>query len=352
VCFAAFFYFKFLYIYNMKEKNYYEILGVSKDADQSTIKKAYRKLAMKWHPDRWGDKSDEEKTNAENHFKEVAEAYSILSDPDKRAEYDNPSIFGKNKHNGFGGGFHFYEPGKTAYVKIHLTIDDIYSGKDVEYTKKCRCSKCSGTGGEGSETKTCDKCGGSGIMTTRKTTMFGVMMSQSHCEYCHGSGQIPRNPCAKCSGSGFEDSKAKFHLEIPYKYYIENTNLTVGALGHESWQPGSPDGDLIVQFIFDFDKNKYKISENGITQNVNMPYYDALLGAKYKIKLPDGDSQEVNINECTKDKSIIIVNNTKCNNRNAKYRLQINHTIKDKLNDIEKEKLKEIKESYEIRECK
>lgn len=327
------------------EKNYYDILGVSKDADQQTIKKAYRKLAMKWHPDRWGDKSEEEKTNAENHFKEVAEAYETLSDPDKRAQYDNPSIFGRSSR-GFSGGFHFYEPGKTAYVKIHLSIDDIYSGKDVEYTKKCRCSECSGSGGDGTETKNCPKCGGSGIMTVRKNTMFGMMMSQGPCEHCHGSGQVPKHSCKKCNGSGFEDNKVSFHLDIPYKYYVENATLNVGPLGHESWQPGSPDGDLVVQFVFDFDKDKYKISEHGITQKVNIPYYDALLGAKYKIKLPDGNSQEVIIDECTKDKSMIIVNNTKCDERNAKYRLQINHTIKDKLNDDEREKLKEIKEIY------
>ena len=328
------------------DKNYYDILGVSKDANQNDIKKSYRKLAIKWHPDKWADKSEEEKKVAEYKFKEIAEAYDILSDPDKRAEYDNPHIFSRGMRGGGFGGFHFATPGKTAYVKIHLDINDIYSGKDVEYTKKCRCKKCGGSGGEGTETKTCPKCGGSGIMIVKQSTPVGYMVSQGPCDQCHGTGQVPKHECHECKGTGFKDKKETFHLEIPYKYYKEGINLTVGPLGHESYDKDSPDGDLVIQFIFDFDKTKYKVSEYGITQQVNMPYYDALLGAKYKVKLPDNKTTEVNIKECTKDKDEIQLNNTKCDKRGAKYKLQINHIINNTLNKEERNKLKEIKEIY------
>lgn len=326
----------------MKGESYYDILGVKEDATQDEIKKAYRKLSLKHHPDKHVNDSDEDKKYHEEQFKKIVEAYDTLSDPDKRAEYDNPGAFG-----GFGdffrNGSFFAEPGKNAYVKIHIDINDIYSGKNVEYTRQCRCHKCHGVGGEGTDTKKCPKCNGSGMMIQKKVTPFGTQIYQGPCDKCHGLGKIPAKECKTCGGTGFERKKASAFIKIPMQYYQENLNLTTDYPGHESYESRFPDGKLVIQFVFDFDRTKYSVSADGITQNVNMPWYDALLGAKYNIKLPDGSKKEIEISECTKDGDIIELFDTGLEERGGLYRLRINHVVPDKLSYIEKESLQDMK---------
>lgn len=325
----------------MRGESYYDILGVKEDATQDEIKKAYRKLSLKHHPDKHVNDSDEDKKYHEEQFKKIAEAYDTLSDPDKRAEYDNPGMFGDSF---FGGAESFFaEPGKNAYVKIHLDIDDIYSGKTIKYTRQCRCHKCNGKGGEGTETKKCPKCGGSGMMIQKKVSPFGTQIYQGPCDKCHGTGKVPAKECSVCNGTGFEGKKSSVSIKIPMEYYQENLNLTTGYPGHESYDRRFPDGKLVIQFVFDFDKTKYNVGPDGITQNVIMPWYDAMLGAKYNIKLPDGKKQEVEIKECTKDGEEIVVDGTMLESRGGEYKLRIKYVVPDRLSDIERESLKEMK---------
>ena len=327
----------------MQGESYYDILGVKEDATQDQIKKAYRKLSLKHHPDKHVNDSEEDKKYHEDQFKKIVEAYDTLSDPDKRAEYDNPGAFGGGFGDFFGGGGLFAEPGKNAYVKIHLDINDIYSGKNVEYTRQCRCHKCGGKGGEGTETKKCPKCNGSGNMIKKTVTQFGTQIYQGPCDRCHGTGKVPAKECKTCNGTGFEGKKSSVFIKIPMEYYQENLNLNTSYPGHESYDRRFPDGNLVMQFVFDFDKTKYNVGPDGITQNVSMPWYDAMLGAKYNIKLPDGSKKEIEIAECTKDGDEITISGTGLEERGGTYKLRIKHVIPDKLSDIERESLSEMK---------
>ena len=337
----------FIQIFLKVKKDYYKILGVEKNASEKDIKKAYRKIALKYHPDKNpGDKEAEEK------FKEAAEAYEVLSNKEKRDKYDK---FGDpNANNGFSGfnddffGFGMHNsgpiiiPGNNAYVKIHLNINDIYSGKDVVFTKKVRCHKCNGFGGTGEIE--CPHCKGTGILRTVKRTPFGTSISETTCPHCSGSGKTYKEKCDCCDGTGFEDKKVTFNLNIPLEYYVEGQKIDFGNQGHESKTPGGPDGRLIVQFVFDFDKSKYEIDYENmhIVHNVNIPYYDALLGNKYSIKLPDGKSVNVKVNECTKDKSEIkIENDSKLKDQ---YYIRLNYVYPDKLSDKERELLQSLKD--------
>ena len=217
-----------------EKRDYYEVLGVDRNASEDEIKVAYRKLAIKYHPDRNpGNKEAEEK------FKEAAEAYEVLHDPQKRQQYDQfgfngPqgfsdfggggmnmddifSMFGNifGGHGGFGGGFEGFgggsQGGQRVYrgsdlrLKVKLSLQDIASGvtKRFKVKEDVPCDKCKGTGCEnGSSPETCPTCHGSGMVTRTVRSMFGMMQTQSECPTCHGEGTIIKNKCKACSGTG------------------------------------------------------------------------------------------------------------------------------------------------------
>ena len=213
----------------MTKRDYYEVLSVAKDASGDEIKKAYRKLAIKYHPDRNPDDA-----NAEEKFKEAAEAYSVLSDPQKRQQYDqfgfdgpnmgggNPfggsgfsmddifSMFGdvfgghgSGGFGGFGGGGHQTPKyrGSDLRLKVKLSLQEIATGitKKFKVKKDVTCNHCHGTGAEeGSGTETCPTCKGQGIVTKTVRTMLGMMQTQSECPTCHGEGTVIKTPCHSC----------------------------------------------------------------------------------------------------------------------------------------------------------
>ncbi len=240
----------------MAKRDYYEVLGVDKKASAADIKKAYRKIAIKYHPDRQGNKSEEEKKEAEEKFKEAAEAYAVLSDEQKRQQYDQfgfdgPSaggfgggfgggggfsmddifsafgdIFGG--HSSFGGGFGGFggggSRGQRVYkgsdlrLKVKLTLEEINSGvtKKFKVRKDVKCTSCNGTGSaDGSGSTTCSNCNGSGVVYRTQRTMLGMMQTQTECPNCNGEGQVIKNKCKACGGTGVVKGEEVVEIKIP-----------------------------------------------------------------------------------------------------------------------------------------
>jgi len=239
----------------MAKRDYYEVLGVDKNASAADIKKAYRKIAIKYHPDRQGDKSDAEKKKAEEKFKEAAEAYAVLSDEQKRQQYDQFGFNGPNMGSGFGGfgdagGFSMDDifsafgdifggrggfgsafgggfggsRGKRVYkgsdlrLKVRLTLEEINSGvtKKFKVKKDVKCTRCNGTGSaDGSGSMTCSNCAGSGVVYRTQHTMLGMMQTQTDCPVCNGEGQVIKNKCTSCGGSGVVKGEEIVEINIP-----------------------------------------------------------------------------------------------------------------------------------------
>jgi len=300
-------------------KSFYEILGVDKNATQDQIKKAYRKAAIKWHPDKFSKKSEAERKEAEEMFKKIAEANDVLSDPDKRSRYDQfgdnwdkmgdgwgastgfdmGDIFG----NFFGGHRHQQprgpEPGATIQTKINVTIEDIFNGdtRTLEVKVNKRCPECKGEGGE---TKTCPHCNGTGMVTDVQRTPFGIIQNSHPCNHCGGTGKTFTKRCSKCNGSGFVQKTETIKINI--RPGVQNgEQVKYSGMGYESKDPRGANGDLIVQFIYSIDTNKYIVQGNTVYEKLNVPYYDCIIGKTVKRKLPNGKEVEVTIKPYSKD---------------------------------------------------
>ena len=234
------------------KRDYYEVLGVDKSASEDDIKQAYRKAALKWHPDRWVNGTDAEKKTAEEKFKEASEAYSVLSDKDKRAKYDQMGFAGVDGNGGqdwsqgfgnlndilnnlfggaFGGGFSGFggfgggaKPekqtlrGRDIRTRVFLTLEEIASGcvKEVTIERMRPCPDCNGRGAVNpSDVKTCPTCNGTGQVQHVSNSFFGRSISYSVCPHCNGTGKIVTNPCRKCGGSGLVRVKDTVSVKIP-----------------------------------------------------------------------------------------------------------------------------------------
>lgn len=227
----------------MAKRDYYEVLGISKSADSTAIKKAYRQLAKKYHPDRNKEKG------AEDSFKEVQEAYDILSDKQKRSAYDQYGFAGTQGFNGFNsagsdfsgfdfgglgdifsqffgadGGFGGATPnrnrrsrGSDIEVKIKIEFQTAVFGGEfrIKYKRKVACTHCKGTGAEGGKVNTCDNCEGRGQVTQFQQTFFGRIQSVVTCPKCQGEGTIAKEKCKKCNGSSYQEIQEDFTIKIP-----------------------------------------------------------------------------------------------------------------------------------------
>ena len=229
----------------MDNKGYYKILGVSENATDEELKKKYRSECLKWHPDRWINGTEEEKKTAEDKFKQLNEAYSVLSDKQKRQEYDsgmdgqwqdaggfNPfDIFkqhfgGKNPFSDFfGGGWdndnNFQSNpiprGDDIDINITLTMAEANNGisKQIQYEYHEQCDECHGTGlGKGGKIETCPHCNGTGMYRNTQRMGFTTVVTQSACPYCNGTGKTVKNPCPKCGGTGISSKKKRENITI------------------------------------------------------------------------------------------------------------------------------------------
>lgn len=298
------------------KRDYYEVLGVSKDADDATLKKAYRQVAKKYHPDM--NPGDAE---AEKKFKEASEAYAVLSDSEKRRQYDQfghaafeggaggaggfggfdfggadfSDIFGDIFGDLFGGsgrrgrGSQGPMKGMNIRKSVRITFEEAVFGceKEIEVVLKDPCPKCSGTGAkQGTSPETCSKCGGKGQVVYTQQSFFGTVQNVQTCPDCHGTGKIIREKCPDCSGTGFVASKKKIAVSIPAG--IDNGQSVRIREKGEPGTNGGPRGDLLVEVVV----SRHPIFQRQdmhIFSTVPISFAQAALGADVKIKTVDGD---------------------------------------------------------------
>jgi len=298
----------------MTKRDYYEILGVSKTASKDEIKKAYRKQALKYHPDKNpGDKSSEEK------FKEAAEAYEVLSNDDKRARYDRYghsglgggangysgqgmtmedifSSFGDIFGDAFGGfgGFSTGRRGRTVNkgsnlrVKVKLNLQEIANGaeKKIKVKKYVPCSSCNGTGAaDSSGFSNCTTCRGSGHVTRITNTLLGQMQTTSVCPTCGGEGKIITRKCTTCFGEGIVQKEEVIKINIPAGVG-KGMQMTVSGKGNAP-RRGGVDGDLLV--VIDEEEHEELIREgNDLIYNLFISVPDAITGTNVEVPTVDG----------------------------------------------------------------
>ena len=297
----------------MTKRDYYEILGVPRNATKEEIKKAYRRLALKYHPDRNpGDKEAEEK------FKEAAEAYQVLSDDEKRRIYDQFGHEGLSGNQGFYSNFHdiddifsafsdifneaFFgggfsrssrsarrkQRGSDLKIEIKLTLKDIKYGiknKKIKIKKKVKCAHCNGSGGE---YQTCPTCHGSGYIYRTYQSFIGPIQQASTCPHCHGTGQILSKACPVCNGSGVVDGEEIITLDIP-PGLSEDMQMTLRGKGNAGPHNGI-NGDLIVTFKEIPHESLIRDGANLIF-NASISIPDAILGTTIDVPTVDGTTK-------------------------------------------------------------
>lgn len=308
----------------MAKRDYYEVLGVGKDADESKLKKAYRKLAMKYHPDQNpDDKAAEEK------FKEAAEAYEVLSDPDKKARYDRFGHAGMDQQGGFGGaggmtmedimaqfggmfggagGGDFFggggarrqsrgERGSNLRIKVSLTLEEIATGvtKRIKVKRQKKCDVCDGSGAkDASDVTTCNTCGGAGVVRQVRQTFLGQMATTTTCPTCSGAGTTVKSSCPNCKGDGRVYGEDTIEVKIPAGVE-EGQQLSMRGRGNAG-RRGGPAGDLLINIA---EKEHEFLQRDGqkVIFDLFLNFADAALGTsvevptitgKVKIKIPAG----------------------------------------------------------------
>ena len=302
----------------MAKRDYYEVLGVDKSATADAIKKAYRKKAIQYHPDKQQGKSDAEKKEAEEHFKEAAEAYSVLSDPDKKARYDQfghagmggaaggggfsdfgdfdlndifSSVFGQGfggfgGFSGFGGGGgRTQQPryrGGDLRVKVKLNLQEISTGvnKKFKLKKYVKCTHCNGSGAEGNATETCPECKGTGRVIRTQQSIFGMMRTETACPNCGGEGTVIKNKCPHCSGDGIVMGEEVVEVSIPAGV-MGGMQLSMRGKGNAGKRNGV-NGDL--QILIEEEPHPQLIrDENDLVYNLLLDIPTATLGGTAEI---------------------------------------------------------------------
>ena len=302
-------------------RDYYEILGVERTASEDEIKKAYRSLAKKYHP----DVSTEPKDVAEAKFKELSEAYEVLSDPDKRKLYDQyghdgvkqqfgkdgftwddftraddiSDIFGDIFGSMFGGGRrgrsrNSPQQGESLRYDLEITLKEVLDGKkvnlDIPHTVVCE--PCKGTGGKDGKVTTCSRCGGSGQIQTVRQSMFGQMVSIEDCPECRGRGRTSAERCPHCRGAGRVNKDAHIDLNIP-KGMEEGMRLRVAGAGNAGYN-GGPAGDLFVVIHIKQDKVFDRDGAN-LWTGITTSYPKLVLGGEEVVSTLDGDKVQLRI---------------------------------------------------------
>lgn len=296
----------------MAKRDFYEVLGVTKEATDAEIKSAFRKLAIKYHPDKnQGNKEAEEK------FKEINEAYQVLSDPEKRSSYDRFGTTDFNNMGGagsydfgdfgdlgdifgqfFGGGFSGSSSrqqrpqgprrGEDLQYTLDITFEEAMTGveKEISYTREAQCETCHGSGAkEGSSKHTCTKCNGTGRIRTPRNTMFGTMMTETVCDACHGEGEIITEKCPTCHGIGKVRKNEKITISIPAG--VDTGNIIPKRGFGNAGTKGGPYGDLHVLIRVRPHKTFVRRGIN-IYMDVHVDMAQAALGAEVKVETIDG----------------------------------------------------------------
>ena len=363
------------------KRDYYEVLGVEKTASDDELKKAYRKLAKKYHPDlNPGDKE------AEAHFKEVNEAYEVLSDKDKRARYDQFGHAGVDPNFGAGGGAGAYGGGFGGFGDlgdIFENLGDIFGGgfggstrtrnpsgptrgnslgytlplsfreavkgcrKEIQYQRLESCAACSGTGAAaGTHPETCPDCGGSGYVTVRRQSFMGVMQMRQPCSRCGGTGKVIKNPCQRCGGKGRVRVTRKLTVNVPAGIDDGQTFVVRGEGDHGT--NGGPAGDVQVTVSVRPDPIFERDGQN-IWCDIPLTFTQAVLGDEIVVPTVDG-KVKYTVPEGTQNGTVFrlrdkgVVNPNTGRNRGDQY-VRVNIEVPKGLSRSQKEKLREFEQS-------
>lgn len=356
-----------------EKKDYYEVLGIQKGASDDEIKKAYRQMAKKYHPDL--NKGD---ATAEQMFKDVNEAYSVLSDPQKKARYDqfghagvDPS-YGAGGGSGFGGFSDFGDlgdifsgifgggfggsssrrnapmQGEDREVRVQLTFEEAVFGcsKDIKFYRVELCPDCAGSGAaKGTSPETCSACSGTGRVRVAQRTPFGMMQTERACDKCGGAGKIVTHPCPTCSGKGYLRKQKNFNVNIPAG--IDNgQSITLRRQG-DVGRNGGPNGDVYVTVSV----SKHKIFERkgmDIYFDVPVTFAEAALGATVRIPTLEG-TEDYTIPEGTQPGTVFTLKNRGVTevqgSRRGSLNFRVNVEVPKNLSAKQKELLKEFADS-------
>ncbi len=292
-------------------KDYYEILGVARDASQDEIKRRFRTLARETHPD-----ANPDDPAAEERFREIAQAYEVLSDPQKRAAYDRGETFGGDLFSqfagldeilqqffggvggfgfGFGGARRGPRRGRDVGAVAQLTLDEAAAGasREVRFVAPEACGVCSGSGATpGTAPHRCQTCGGAGQVQVSRSTFLGSMMTLSECATCRGSGQVIDDPCETCRGAGRIDDERTLTVDIPAGV-DDGTRLRLSGNGGAG-ERGAPAGDLYVEVRVSADERFDRIGDD-LRHRIRLGLTEATLGAEITVPLLGNGSMEVDI---------------------------------------------------------
>jgi len=352
------------------KRDYYEVLGVSRDASLEEIKREYRKLARKYHPDvNNGDSQAAEK------FKEISEAYAVLSNEDKRRQYDsfgfNSSLFDNFDSEsvfsefGFGDIFNMFfggfgsssssrsnsrrqTRGSHIETKLEISLKEAAFGieKEVEYYCNDLCEVCNGTGSEVPDgIEKCKVCNGTGQVRYTRQTFLGNMVTTSTCNNCGGAGEIIKNPCKKCSGKGYYRQKKKVTVKVPAGIH-DGDSIRISGKGNSAGR-GSINGDLYV-VISIASHPLFRREDNNIISNLDISFTQAILGTKLEVETIDG-MEEIIIEPGTQPNTRLVLKSRGMVELNGYRRgdhiININVKIPVKLSREEIEALKKIAEN-------
>lgn len=304
-------------------KNYYEILGISEeekklptDEFQKVLKNKWRKLSLQYHPDRQQDKSEEEKKEAEEKFKEIAEANEVLGDENKRRQYDRYGSVGRHAGQGmsvediiqqmrkdFGVFFDTEEhvqiqKGRTLKVGVNVTFEEIYNNAEIEikYKRNVHCTTCGGTGSKDGKVEKCSYCRGTGRIIQQFNNGYGITINETTCPYCKGRGETFKEPCERCNGSGLETVEETKTIKIP-KGCHNRSYIIIEGDGDAAPNNGGINGDLIV--IFNVVENLvYTVDPNNpynIIRNLEVPVLDCITGCEKEIMGINGKKYKIKI---------------------------------------------------------
>jgi molecular chaperone DnaJ len=347
----------------------YELLGVARDADDTTIKKAFRKLARELHPD--VNKHD---PDAEEKFKEAAEAYEILNDPERRAIYDRygheglrtggqapnfdgfgsisdlfDAFFGGSFGGAFGGGARTGpRQGEDVALAVEIDLEQAYRGAKVEVDFEAvdRCEHCHGNGAEpGTPIETCDKCGGHGVLQAVTRSPFGQVVRQVACDKCGGDGKIPQTPCEVCDGRGLVVGHRRLEVDVPAGI-ADGQRIRLSGRGHAG-EHGGPPGDLYVLVRVAEDERFLRDGSNLVTV-VDVPAPAAALGTKVTVPTLDGE-QEIEVPVGTQPGTVVTLRGrgmpTVGRGRRGDQQVVLNVVIPRNLTERQGELLEELRAS-------
>lgn len=364
-----------------EKKDYYKILGISDEDKKKTgkdfdkiLKKAFRSMAVKYHPDKWVNASEEERAEAEAKFKEANEANDVLSDSQKREMYDLYGTLdaGRQQYNGGMGDIdemmrnfaraHGFDMGYTdsgkrtitgsdVKVRVRISVKDIIENatKTFRYKRLVPCSHCDGTGtSDKSAPKQCQHCGGTGQYVKRRTQGNMFFEQRTTCPYCGGNGISISNPCSFCSGTGLEKKDAEETIKIP-QGVTHDTFITIQGGGNFPERGDGVPGNLHILFTVD-DDGEYSMMDGkmyDIVRKVNISVLDFLTGCKFKIKTPYGDEKEITVKSCEKDGKMYCITGKGLKNERGicgDMYIKLVMEMPEKLNDEEKKNIEGLKE--------